>query len=182
MKTFSKAIALPIVAALVVTMVEVPLASARTDVPMPITDFKKNSAASAALQTQLTDLSAGRKHRRAVRGHAVRRHGGNAAAMAMFGMVAGTIAQIAAADAYRDRGRVVYYDDGYAYGGYGYYEQPRYYYRQPYVAPATRHHRYNAPQYVPQVRHYRHGGHPIAGAVPQVHPHRARHWEGPGGR
>lgn len=161
MKTISKAMVLPALAAMAVTMVNVPVASARTDAAPLATDLNMSSA-------PITDLSAARKARRAVSRHVVRRHRGDAAAAAMFGMVAGTIAQIAAAEAYRDQARTVYYyDDGYGYYGNPgvIYARPRYHHRQSYSAPVVRHHyhgapQYNAPQYVPQVRH----------------------WEGPGGR
>lgn len=197
MKKFSKAIAfkaitLPVLAALLATTINVPFASARGDSAMP----KAGLNASAA---PVTDVSAARKYRRAVPRHYVRRHGGNAAAAAMFGMVAGTIVNIAAAEARRDRARVAYYDND------GYYDDeaeavyvpPRHYYPvpQPYVAPAVRYHHvapqphfaprhHVAPQYVPQHRpHYRQGGHHVGSVVPQVaHPHHRRHWEGPGGR
>jgi hypothetical protein len=59
-----------------------------------------------------TDFSAARRHYR---------HNGNAAALAAFGAIAGTIATVAAAQHARD-----YYDDGY-YGGPAYYGGPVYY-------------------------------------------------------
>jgi hypothetical protein len=78
----------------------------------------------------------------------VRRGNNNAAAAAMFGMVAGTIATIAVNESRRKRQRD-YYRNGY-YGGYqgGYYAPQAYYAPQPYYAQpryAPRAYSYGAP-------------------------------------
>lgn len=71
----------------------------------------KNAAQAVAAETTVTtDLSARR----------YRHRGNSAAALAMFGLVAGAIAASAAADRY---------DDGYYYGGGGYYGGRGYGYR-----------------------------------------------------
>lgn len=93
------------------------------------------SAKGASAQTRIetdasTDFSGKRRARR----------GNNAAAAAMFGMVAGTIATIAINEQRRKRERDYWrYRNGY-YGGYAY--GPGYYAPQPrYVAPAYRRYR-----------------------------------------
>lgn len=91
-------------------------------------------------EATVTDVSARKRRHR----------GNNAAAAAMFGMVAGTIASIAAAQAHRDRVRRYHYHHGYHphYGyrpHYGYqayaWEGPRYYHAPtaPYAPGYYRH-------------------------------------------
>lgn len=86
-----------------------------------------------------------------------RRHHGNAAAAAMFGIVAGTIAQVAINESRRSRYR---YYDGYGYyGGYGYAPVYRSYY---YGAPA-----YYGYGYAPHYRVHRHHRYTTEG-IPHV--------------
>jgi hypothetical protein len=76
------------------------------------------------------DLSARRRHH-----HYYRHYGSNRAALRAFGLVAGTIASIAAAEAARRDCRYYggcYYDYGYRYGPPRYYYRHRYYYRPGY--------------------------------------------------
>jgi hypothetical protein len=72
------------------------------------------------------DLSARRRHHRYYR-----HYGGNRAALRAFGIIAGTIASIAAAEAARRDCRYYggcYYGYGYRYGPPPYYYRPRHYY------------------------------------------------------
>jgi hypothetical protein len=70
------------------------------------------------------DMSARRRH--------YRHYGSNRAALRAFGLIAGTIASVAAAEAARRDCRYYggcYYDYGYRYGPPRYYYRHRYYYR-----------------------------------------------------
>lgn len=116
----------------------------------------------------LTEVSAARKQRRRV----VRRGvGGHRAAAAMFGMMAGTIGMIAAAEA--RRGRSYYYVPDYPVYEevpetyyYPYYDNGNYPYYEPYYDGTTV---YGGPTYIPGPI-YRGGGGRI---------HRPRHVMGP---
>lgn len=95
-----------------------------------------------------TLLSARKRH------HHVRHYyNGERAALRTFGLIAGSIASIAAANEWRDH--CGYYDCGYYGGYYGYGYAPRYYYyyHRPYW-----HHRWN-PGYSYRYNHYRHSVH-----------------------
>jgi len=102
----------------------------------------KSEAAAGALQAVQSGATDFSSQRRRARGH----RGSNAAALGAATAIFGTIATIAAANAYRDR----YYYAPYDYAPYGYapgpvyYAPPRYYYGGPrYYAPP----RHYAPRY-----------------------------------
>lgn len=131
------------------------IALVATAVPLPASaaPAKRTTATANVLTDGSTDFSSRR----------VRRGNNNAAAAAMFGMVAGTIATIAVNESRRKRERDAWrYRNGY-YGGYqGYYAPQAYYAPQPYYAPQRRY----APrgyQYGAQAPAYR--GYRPAGSV-----------------
>lgn len=105
MRTTSRAIAAALAGALLLT--SLPVAQAASS--------QKSGPGLTQAAATATDISARRRHR-----------GNSAAALAAFGLIAGTIATIAANQERRD-----YYEryGGYGYGGgYGYYGPPRPYY------------------------------------------------------
>ncbi len=114
MMTSKKGIATIVAAALAATAA-LPATAAPAAKPAPTAQVKA--------QGDATDFSA-RRYRR----------GNNAAAAAMFGAVAGTIATIAIAEQRRKRARN-YYRYGYYGPSYGYYAPQPYYAPQRYYAP-----------------------------------------------
>lgn len=103
------------------------------------------TVAQAVSHDEITDMSARKKRYR---------RGGDAAALAAFGMIAGTIAGIAAAERRRD-----YYERN---SYYGYYGAPAYGYGQAYGAPVYQR-RYHRPHYAPQY----HGGYRGPHGIPR---------------
>ena len=116
-----RGVAMATVAVLVVTMGEPPLAIAGSAVPAS----KGISATTAS--SDATDFSAVRRRRHYYRG-------GNAAALAVFGMAIGTIGAIAAQQQREDYYNNYGYGYGYGYGP-GYYGGGPYYGRRYYYAP-----------------------------------------------
>jgi hypothetical protein len=101
---------LAVVAALVFTMAEPPLAVAG-----PVAPVSKGVSATAGA-SDATDFSSARRHRHY-------RRGSNAAGLAFMGLAIGTIGAIAAQQRRND-----YYDNGYGYGyAPGYYGGGPYY-------------------------------------------------------
>jgi hypothetical protein len=98
---------LAMIAALVLTMAEPPLAAAGQPAPA-------SKGVSATAPSDATDFSSQRRRR------VYRRGGGNAAGLAFMGMAIGTIGAIAAQQRRDD-----YYNNGYYNNGYGY--APGYY-------------------------------------------------------
>lgn len=105
-----------------------------TALPLPASAAAKGRTAQAATVQVATDGSTDFSARRA-------RRGNNAAAAAMFGLVAGTIATIAINDQRRQRERDYWrHRHGYYHG---YYHAPaRYYHAPPAYYGPPRHHRY----------------------------------------
>jgi hypothetical protein len=104
---------------------------------LTLTSFGFAAQAAPSRQPQVQDATAGIALSARKRHHHVRHHrSGERAAVRAFGMIAGTIAGLAAADAWRDR--CGYYDCGY----YDY--APRYYYR-PYRHYRWHHHWHRGP-------------------------------------
>ena len=103
MTRIRQAVALPVIAAMVGGLVvsDAAWAGARES-------GLRQSVAEAPVAV---DMSA-RKKRTHVRHYRGRHYRNNAAAAAMFGMVAGTIAQVAIAQSHRRHARYYYYDDG----------------------------------------------------------------------
>jgi hypothetical protein len=104
----SRSSVLVIIAALVLTLTEPPLAVAGPIIPT------SEGASAAPASSSATDFSAARRHRHY-------RRGGNAAGLAIMGLAIGTIGAIAAQQRRND-----YYDNSYGYAP-GYYGGGPYY-------------------------------------------------------
>jgi hypothetical protein len=95
------------------------LTSLPAEAMQPVTPKSAIAQPTSASDAVTTDFSARKRHVR-------RGHNNGAAALAAFGLIAGTIATIAANERRRD-----YYERGYGYYGYGPPPPPRGYYYGP---------------------------------------------------